>query len=246
MQHDHMIEALTTNGSNHSLDIGPLPRRAGCRQDLADAHISQLFSEIMAENGITVAQQVARKLSEGKGLAHLLSRPLCSWVGGNIEVQNATPVMGQHQKHVENLEADRRHSEEIDGGQLLHMIVKECPPVLRGHFVSANHVFADAALSDVEAKFEQLAVNARCTPQGILPAHLADQVSDLTQNNWSSGLAVPYLPSPEQAKGGAMPSYDGFRLNDGQRRAPVAPEAGRQIQNRRSLEVNFARFAADL
>ena len=82
MQHDHMIEALTTNGSNHSLDIGPPPRRAGCRQDLADAHISQLFSEIMAENGITVAQQVARKLDEGKGLAHLLSRPLCSWVGG--------------------------------------------------------------------------------------------------------------------------------------------------------------------
>ena|SRR6516162_1318020 len=82
MQHDHMIEALTTNGSNHSLDIGPPPRRAGCRQDLADAHISQLFSEIMTENGITVAQQVARKLDEGKGLAHLLSRPLCSWVGG--------------------------------------------------------------------------------------------------------------------------------------------------------------------
>jgi len=33
------------------------------------------------------------------------------------------------------------------------MILKECPPVLRGHFVSADHVFADAALTDVEAKF---------------------------------------------------------------------------------------------
>src|SRR5215469_14304822 len=82
MQHDHMIEALTTNGSNHSLDIGPLPRRAGCRQDLADAHISQLFSEIMAENGITVAQQVARQRSEGNGLSHLQSRPPCGWMRG--------------------------------------------------------------------------------------------------------------------------------------------------------------------
>ena len=91
MQHDHMIEALTANRSNHSLDIGSLPRRARRRQDLADAHLSQLFSEIMTENGITVAQQVARKLREGKGLSHLLSRPLCGWVGGNIEVQNATP-----------------------------------------------------------------------------------------------------------------------------------------------------------
>src|SRR6516165_11728764 len=116
MQHDHMIEALTTNGSNDSLDIGPLPRRARCRQDLADAHISQLFSKIMAENGIAISQQVERKLSKGKGLPHLLSRPLCGWVGSNIEVQNATPVMGQHQKHVKNLEVDRRHGEEINGG----------------------------------------------------------------------------------------------------------------------------------
>ena len=85
MQHDHVIEALTANRSNQSLDIGSLPRRARCRQDLADAHISQLFSEIMAENGITVAQQ----LREGKGLSHLLSRPFCGWVGGNIEVQNS-------------------------------------------------------------------------------------------------------------------------------------------------------------
>ena len=73
------------------------------------------------------------------------------------------------------------------------------------------------ALSDVEAKFEQFAMDAGCTPKGILPAHLADQVSDFAQNNWSSALAVAHLPSPEQAKVSAMPSYDGFRLNDGQR-----------------------------
>jgi hypothetical protein len=33
MEHDHMIEALATNGFNHSLDTGSLPRRARCRQD---------------------------------------------------------------------------------------------------------------------------------------------------------------------------------------------------------------------
>jgi len=44
----------------------------------------------------------------------LLSRPLRGRVGGNVEVQNAAPVMGQHQKHVKNLEADRGHGEEIN------------------------------------------------------------------------------------------------------------------------------------
>jgi hypothetical protein len=38
-----------------------------------------------------------------------------------VEVQDAASLMGQHQKHVKNLETDRGHGEEIDGGQLLGM-----------------------------------------------------------------------------------------------------------------------------
>ena len=130
MQHDHMIETLTANGSNHSLDIGSLPRRARCRQDFADAHVSHLFSEVIAEDRIAVAQQVARELGKGKGLTQLLSCPLRGRMGGNVEVQDATPVMGQNQENVKNLETDRGHGEEVDGDQLLRMILKECPPVL--------------------------------------------------------------------------------------------------------------------
>jgi hypothetical protein len=40
--------------------------------------------------------------------------------------------MGQNQENVKNLETDRGHGEEIDGDQLLGMILKECPPALRG------------------------------------------------------------------------------------------------------------------
>jgi len=87
------VEALATNGSDHSLYIGSLPRRARCRQDFADAHVSRLFSEVIAEDRIAVAQQVARELGEGKGLTQLLSCPLRGRVGGNIEVQDATPAI---------------------------------------------------------------------------------------------------------------------------------------------------------
>ena len=96
MEDDHIIETLATNGSNHSLDIGSLPRRARCRQDYANAHVSHLLSEVIAKDLIAVAEQVPRKLVKGKGLAQLLSRPLRGWVGGHIEVQNATSVTGQH------------------------------------------------------------------------------------------------------------------------------------------------------
>jgi len=115
VQHDHMIEALATNRSDHSLYIGSLPRRARCRQNFADAHISHAFSEVLAEDSIPVAQQLARELGEGKGLPQLLSGPLRGRLGGHVEVQNATAVMGQNQENVKNLKIDRGHGEEING-----------------------------------------------------------------------------------------------------------------------------------
>ena|ERR1700687_1742146 len=97
MEHDLLIGALASNRSNHSLYIGPLPRRAWCRQNLADANVSHLFSEVIAKDSIAVTEQVARDLGKGKCLPQLLSRPLRGRVGGYIEVQKATPVMGQNQ-----------------------------------------------------------------------------------------------------------------------------------------------------
>src|SRR5262249_13904305 len=105
------------------------------------------------------------------------------------------------------------------------VILQEGTPSLRRRLAAAHHVFADAALPDVDAEFAQLAVNAGCTPTGILPTHPADQIPDLARNDRSSRLAVPHLPSPEQAKAAAMPGNDGFWLDDGQRRGPAAPDA---------------------
>ena len=178
MEHDHMIEAFATNGANHPLDIGSLPRRARCRQDFANAHVSQVFSEVIAKDRIAVAQEVARELCKGKCLAQLLPGPICGRVGGHIEVQDATPVMGQNQKYVKDLEPDGGHGEEVDRDQLLGMVLQEGAPSLRRRFAAAHHIFADTALRDVDAQLEQFAVDAGCTPTGILPADLANQISD--------------------------------------------------------------------
>jgi hypothetical protein len=175
---------------------------------------------------IVVPQQVTRELVKGECLPQLLSSPLRGWVGGHIGVQNATPVMSQLEEHVKDLEADRGHREEVDGDQLLSMILQKCAPSLRRRIAAAHHVFADAAFTDVDAELEQLTVDPWCTPKWILSAHFDDQISHLTGNDRSSRLAMPHLPGPEQAKAGTMPGNDCFRLDDGNRRAPIAPEAG--------------------
>jgi hypothetical protein len=76
------------------------------------------FRKVLAENGIAIAQQVARQLVEGKGLPQLLSGPLRGRMRGHIEVNNATTVMSQNQKHVQDLETEGGHGEEVDGDQL--------------------------------------------------------------------------------------------------------------------------------
>src|ERR1700758_126324 len=180
----------------------------------------------IAEDRIAVAQQVARQLVEGEGLAQLLSGPLRGRVPGHVAVENAPTVMGQNQKDVKHLETEGGHGEEVDGDQLGAVIVQEGPPGLRGRPATAYDVFADAAFAEVETEFEQLAVDAGCTPTGILPAHLADQVSNLAGDPRPSGLAAPHLPGPEPAEAGTMPCHDRFGLYDDQGRTPVAPEAG--------------------
>ncbi len=195
--------------------MGSLPRRVRCRQNFADVHIWHLFSEVMAEDRVAVAQQVARELVKRKRFPQLLCRPLRSWVGGHSEVQDATPVMGQYQKHVEDLETDRGHGEEVDGDQLLGVILQECAPGLRRRLLSPMSMPSLSSSPWMRS----------AQPSGILPAHLADQISDLARKDRSSGLAAPHLPGPEQPKASTMPGKDRFWLDDGQRRAPVMPEA---------------------
>jgi hypothetical protein len=92
--------------------------------------------------------------------------------------------------------------------------------------VCERSIYLLTLLTDVDAEFEQFAVDAARTPSGILPAHLADQISDLDRNDRSSGSAVPHLPDPEQPKAGTMPSYDVSGLTIASAGAPVTPEAG--------------------
>ena len=120
-----------------------LPRRGRCRQDFANDHVSHVFSEVIAKDRIAVAQEVARELGKGKCLAQLLSGPICGRVGGHIKVQDATPVMGQNQKYVKDLEADGGHGEEVDRDQLLGMVLQEGAPSLRRRFAAAHHIFAE-------------------------------------------------------------------------------------------------------
>ena len=89
-------------------------------------------------------------------------------------------------------------------------------------------------------------MDAGCTPSGILPAHLADQVSDLEQMTGRPGWPRRTFQVQKRRKPARCQAttVSGLTMASAERQSRQRRE--RQIQNRRSAAVNFGRFAADL
>jgi len=58
----------------------------------------------------------------------LLRGPLGGGMIGHVEVHDTSPLMGEDHQHEEDAERYGRHSEEIEGHQILHVILQECLP----------------------------------------------------------------------------------------------------------------------
>jgi len=117
-------------------------------------------------------------------------------------MQNAPPVVRQHQKHVQDLEPDREHRKEVDRNHGLHVGVQEGPQGLGGRPAAAHQVLAHAG---VDTKLKQFAMNARSTPQWVLAAHGANQRAHLPEVR-SAGPAYrggPSTPRTDESLSGA-------------------------------------------
>ena len=97
---------------------------------MLDPHRLHLFYKLMAEDAVAIAQQILRRAVPRKGFPKLVSGPLRSGMCCHCEVNDAPTLKGQHQEHVQDLEANRGHGEEIDGDEAFEMILQERSPGL--------------------------------------------------------------------------------------------------------------------
>jgi hypothetical protein len=79
------------------------------------------------------------------------------------------------------------------------------------------HVLSNAGLPDVDAKFEQFAMDPWRAPERILSAESSNQVAYVVWNRWPSTLPAATFPRPKQPKALAMPRDDSGRLDDEER-----------------------------
>jgi hypothetical protein len=86
-------------------------------------------------------------------------------------------------------------------------------PSLTWRSTPLDHVFGDARLRDLKPQLQQLAVDARRSPQWVLDAHLPDQRPQLRANLRPPAKRAR-LPTPVPTKASPMPADERLRTDD--------------------------------
>ena len=87
------------------------------------------------------------------------------------------------------------------------------------------HPAQDGSLRNIEAKHDQLAVDAWSTPGWVLGNHAEDEFAQFRADSlttWAN--AMPREPSPIRSESGSVPANDRLRLDENQRLLQPQPE----------------------
>src|SRR5262249_252968 len=93
----------------------------------------------------------------------------------HIDPDKVSACQSNDDEGIEQVETNGRNNEQVHGADVRWMVTEKGGPSLGRRSTSLHHVLRDAGLTDVEAELEQLAMNARCSPQGVFRAHSPDQ-----------------------------------------------------------------------
>jgi hypothetical protein len=231
VESDDGVEQIAAAASHPTLGNTVLPEALD-----RGLHASNLQSAKGSGNIQSILLIVVEEKEPGRGLAgkcfaHLLDGPTAGRMRGDIEVQDATPVMANDEKAVEQVEGDSGDSKEVRGGNGCAVIVKKRKLTLHRFRVSGctAHAAGDRTLRYIEAEHAEFAVDARRTPGGIFNDHWKDQVTDFFGNSlpaapWVSGLAQ-HGPVPSESS--AVPADNCLGHDEEERLFPWRPELAR-------------------
>ena len=176
IEDDDVVETVSAYRPDKALNIGILPRRPGCRENFLDGEALNTTAEVVAVDTVTVAHHVLGRRVLGKRLNDLLGSPVRAGVTGDVPMQDTPAVVGEDEKDVEDAKSRGRHGEEVDRGERTDMVVEEGAPGLRRRLACLGwHEAGNAALADVDAEFEQFAVDSWRSPRCVGFGHLTDE-----------------------------------------------------------------------
>src|SRR5450631_2958164 len=110
IQHDHMIQELSTYAANPALRNSVLPRTAECGPNRLAAHRLHGRDYIGTELGVPIEDQKSLRLFAAfPSFVQLQGNPKRVGIASHVAVQDTTPVMADHEEAVQNAEGQCRH-----------------------------------------------------------------------------------------------------------------------------------------
>jgi hypothetical protein len=142
----------------------------------------------------------------------------------DVEVQDLTTSVLDHEEAVQQSKVDRRNREEVEGDSRFSVILQERQPVFPRITPpsDAPQIAGDAAFGNDEAELLQLPLGR--APIRILFCQAPDQQANLF-GDLRPAAAGPRAPAPVEPETGAVPADDGFRLHDDKNVRPAGPKA---------------------
>src|SRR5215831_13414346 len=160
-----------------------------------------------AVDPIPITDQVARGLTPRECLCDLACNPFRGRMWCDVDPDKVSALQSNDDEDIEQVEANGRGNEQIHGGDVRRMVTQEGAPSRGRRSAPLDHILRDAGLSDLKAELEQLAMDARRSPQRIVDAHPPDQRAqarvDLRPASKGAGL-----PTPVPAEAGSVPSHE--------------------------------------
>src|SRR5258707_9286346 len=130
----------------------------------------------------------------------------------DVDPDKFAALQSNDDEDIEQVEANGRGNEQVHGGDVRRMVTQEGAPSLGRRSASLDHILRDTGLSDLKAELEQLAMDARRSPQRIVDAHPTDQHPQVCVDLWPASQGAGF-PTPVPAEAGSVPSHEGLGAN---------------------------------
>jgi hypothetical protein len=176
---EDMIQAFAPDRADAPLREGILPRALRRREYFTNTHALHALPEHLTVDRFAIAEEIGRSGIVREGVHDLLGRPGSGGMRGDIEVEDAAAVVGEHDEDEQHAQARGGNLEEIDGDEVPDVIGQERAPRLRRRRAALREQAGDGALSDVDSQLLQFAMDSRRAPERIGLSHSYDESPDL-------------------------------------------------------------------
>ena len=119
---EDVIQTLAPDRTDEALGERILPRAVRRRENFLDPHALHAVPERLAIDLVTIAEEVGRRGVVREGVDDLLGGPGGGGMLGDVEVDDAPAMVGEHDEDEQHAQARGGHGEEIDGDQVPDMV----------------------------------------------------------------------------------------------------------------------------